>query len=108
MAEARIIRAYHTLGQWIDGIYAVDLDHPSGKDRMLRQALGEQKAAPEECVMIGDRASDIESGRAAGMRTIAVLYGFGAEEELRQAKADFYVASPAELEERLLSLITEK
>ena len=108
VAEARIIRAYHALGQWIDGIYAVDLDHPIGKDRMLRQALEEQKAAPEECMMIGDRASDIESGRAAGMRTIAVLYGFGAEEELRQAKADFYVASPAELEERLLSLITEK
>ena len=108
MEEARIIRSYHSLGKYIDGIYAVDLQNPiSDKAVMLRQALQELGAASGACIMIGDRDTDIRAGKALGMKTAAVFYGFGAREELEAAHADFYAESPRDLEERLLSLVRE-
>jgi phosphoglycolate phosphatase len=37
------------------------------------QALGLE---PQECVYVGDDRRDVEAGRAAGMKTIAVRYGY--------------------------------
>jgi phosphoglycolate phosphatase len=34
--------------------------------------------APEEALVVGDSIYDIEAGRAAGVRTVAALYGYGA------------------------------
>jgi len=42
-------------------------------------------ADPARAVVVGDRAGDIEAGRAAGARTVGCRYGFGAPEELQSA-----------------------
>lgn len=55
------------------------------------------KVVPEKCLMVGDTMVDIVAGKAAGMKTIGVLCGFGTLKELRKAAADFILASPAEL-----------
>ena len=47
--------------------------------------------------MIGDRRMDIEGARHHGMPGIGVLWGFGSEQELREAGATAVVARPAEL-----------
>lgn len=47
---------------------------------------------------IGDRSTDIEAGRAAGMMTVGVTYGIGAIDELKAARPDVLIASPGELE----------
>ena len=52
--------------------------------------------------MIGDRASDIEAGRAAGCRTILVLTGYGKEH--RDCGADFIVEDVTEALEIILRL----
>ncbi len=49
-------------------------------------------ADPSRTVVVGDRASDLEAGRAAGARTVGCLYGFGSPEELRAA--DWRVDGP--------------
>lgn len=109
MEEAEIIRGYHKLGQYIDGIYAIDLKNPiEDKTVMLEKALRELSADPGACIMIGDKGSDIKGGKAVGMKTGAVLYGFGSREELLPENADFYAESPVELEERLAGLIRQK
>lgn len=46
-------------------------------------------------MIIGDSNFDIEAGRAAGIRTIAVTYGFRSKEALKQA--DFMIDSFGEL-----------
>jgi phosphoglycolate phosphatase-like HAD superfamily hydrolase len=46
-------------------------------------------------VMVGDRRGDIEAGRANGLKTVAVLQGYGAAGEL--SVADARVANLAEL-----------
>ena len=52
---------------------------------------------PEECVMVGDTVVDILAGRSAGAKTVGVLCGFGKEDELIRAGADFILPSTADL-----------
>ena len=39
----------------------------------------------ESCVMVGDRVYDIQGGRACGLSTVGVLFGYGNEAELSDA-----------------------
>ncbi|MFH2006108.1 MAG: HAD-IA family hydrolase [bacterium] len=57
--------------------------------------------APSTGVMVGDSVGDIEAGRAAGMRTVAALYGYRPAAELRAAAPDATIETPAELLEAL-------
>jgi phosphoglycolate phosphatase len=43
---------------------------------MILAALAETGADPAQAVMIGDTSFDIEMGRAAGVRTIGVSWGY--------------------------------
>ncbi len=53
-------------------------------------------------VMIGDRCYDIEGGRANGIDTIGVCYGYGTREELEAAGATQIAATVEELTNMLL------
>ncbi|MEQ9561536.1 MAG: HAD-IA family hydrolase [Woeseiaceae bacterium] len=58
---------------------------------------------PSRCVYIGDAARDIQAGRAAGMYTIAVRYGYIVpDDDISTWGADRIVADPAELAQSLL------
>ena len=53
---------------------------------------------PERCVYVGDAARDIEAGRAAGMYTVAALWGYiPTGEEPVAWSADRVISEPAEL-----------
>ena len=56
--------------------------------------------APEDCIMVGDSAHDLNAGNAAGMRTVGVLTGPAQAYEL-QPFADVILDSIAELPEWL-------
>ena len=58
------------------------------------KALG---ASPEDCVLIGDSPADMEAGRRAGIKTCAVLWGYGRREDLARWQPDFWAADPREL-----------
>lgn len=52
---------------------------------------------PEECLMIGDSAPDMEAGRRAGVKTCGVRYGYGNIADMEAHKPDFWIESPLEL-----------
>ena len=52
---------------------------------------------PEDCVYVGDQPSDVIAGKAAGVGTVAVLWGFGDEEALRAAAPDTILSDPSKL-----------
>lgn len=52
---------------------------------------------PESAVMIGDGLHDIEAGRAAGLRTVAVATGVASRTELEAAGADHVIDSLEQL-----------
>lgn len=54
---------------------------------------------PKEVLYIGDSGVDMDTGRAAGMDTCGVLWGFRDEEELRAHGAVYLAGDPAELEQ---------
>jgi len=54
-------------------------------------------ARPEDCLMIGDAPSDMIAGKSAGVKTCAVRYGYGKEDELAQHHPDYWVADLREL-----------
>lgn len=73
--------------------------------RVKAQAVAEFLADmnPSFAVMVGDRLGDISAGKANGLKTICCTYGYGTEDEWRQA--DQSVATVAELEKMLQDLI---
>jgi phosphoglycolate phosphatase len=58
------------------------------------------KVPKDRTVMVGDGTTDMRAGRAAGVTTCAVTYGFRSEEELRQAGADVVIDAITGLAER--------
>lgn len=63
---------------------------------MFKQAVRDYKIRPEHSWMIGDRYSDIEFGKKAGMKTLLLLSGEGEKEFLKEMqnweyKPDFVV-----------------
>ncbi len=54
----------------------------------------------EECLYIGDTATDIQTAKNAGLYSIGVLWGFRDEKELRDAGANMIVSSPGEIVEK--------
>ncbi len=53
--------------------------------------------SPSECLYIGDTNTDMQTGRAAGMFTVGVLWGFRDRKELEDNQASVIVHSPQEI-----------
>ena len=50
------------------------------------------------CVYVGDDQRDMQAGRAAGMRTVAALYGYlGHGADVAAWEADAMISSPLDL-----------
>lgn len=63
----------------------------------LLEAARRAAADPHSAVYIGDSTHDVVAGRAAGMITVAVLWGPFEREALDAVAPDYLVASPADL-----------
>ena len=73
-------------------------DYPRKPDPTGALMLAERAGVkPEDCLYIGDTNTDMLTGKAAGMYTIGVLWGFRDREELEKAGADAIISTPAEI-----------
>ena len=66
---------------------------PAGVFRILDQ-FG---LTADEVLYMGDTATDMKTGKAAGAFTVGVLWGFRDRKELEEGKADAIIAHPLEL-----------
>ncbi|OWU84010.1 HAD family hydrolase [Oceanicola sp. 22II-s10i] len=79
-------------------------NHPSKPHpAMLLSAMADAGVGPERSVMIGDTSFDMDMARAAGMRGIAVGWGYHPETEL--ASATTLARSAAELRNAIDTLL---
>ena len=70
-----------------DGVWSFD-SFPGvkyKKPELLARLLGELGVAPSDAVMVGDTKGDIDAGKANGVHTIGVTWGYGSREELSEA-----------------------
>ncbi len=66
---------------------------PAGIFEILKE-LGLKK---EECLYIGDTATDMKTGKSAGLYTVGVLWGFRERDELEKNGSDAIISHPSEL-----------
>ena len=65
----------------------------------LNQLFHYGKIRKEQVVMVGDRKFDVEGAREIGVTSVAVSYGYGSIEELREANPDYLAESVTELQD---------
>lgn len=70
----------------------------------LLLCLRAMNASAAEAVMIGDSYTDIMAGKAAGMKTGAILYGYGDKQKLKAENADFSVSASLDILREIDSL----
>jgi HAD superfamily hydrolase (TIGR01509 family) len=72
----RILRGLGIAGE-IDVYLGGDsVSRPKPAPDLAEHAMARLRCRPEECVVVGDANADIGMGKAAGARTIQVLWGF--------------------------------
>lgn len=79
-----------------------DVSHPKPHARPVLQALELLDADPETAVFVGDSSHDMASGRSAGVRTGAVLWGPFSREALVPYAPTYWFEHPSELLATLL------
>jgi phosphoglycolate phosphatase len=80
-------------------------DHVQGTDgfpakpepQVILESLQVLNARPEECLLVGDSAADMEAGKRAGVRTCAVRWGYGDPEAMARWTPDYWIDDPREL-----------
>ena len=73
---------------------------PSSTLDVLSELSGEKGIS----AFVGDTSVDIETGKAAGVHTIGVKWGFRTEQELKDAGAEYIVSEPGEIYDIIISL----
>ncbi len=91
------ILAHFGLDRYFETVHCAT-DNKADKEKMIRAALPEGFG---EAWMVGDRKYDMEGGVRAGIHTLGVTYGYGSEEELREAGAERIAGNPREIAEIL-------
>lgn len=80
-------------------------DHVQGTDGfpakpapdVIRRSIDLFGVQPEDVLMVGDSATDMAAGRAAGVKICAVRWGYGNHEEMAGYQPDFWIDDIGEL-----------
>lgn len=88
----------------IAGVVGAGDDYPNKPDPTAALMLARQMGrAPQDVVVVGDSALDVGTARKAGMRCVAVTWGFRDRPELEAAGPDAIVDRPEDLPGAILS-----
>ena len=82
--------------EYFEGIYG---STPAAfhKADVLQRAITENQAPKDQSVIVGDTKFDLIGGKTVGIKTIAVTWGFGANETLLAENPDFLTETPQKL-----------
>jgi phosphoglycolate phosphatase len=80
-------------------------DHVQGTDGfpakpapdVILKSLDVFRVRPEDCLLVGDAAADMEAGRRAGVKVCAVTYGYGNADKIAAFEPDYWVDDLREL-----------
>lgn len=71
--------------------------YPGSKAARIRDAMVQTSSEPNHTFMVGDTRSDISEGRLAGVRTVAVGWGFQSKKVLDMEQPDYFAVKPDSL-----------
>ena len=96
-ANTRIVLEQFGLLPYFDHVQGTDGFPSKPEPDVIVRSLELFGARPEDCLFVGDSATDMEAGRRAGVRTCAVRYGYGDAAEMAKWSPDFWISHPREL-----------
>ena len=67
------------------------------KAEVIAGILARNGFDPKETIYVGDTTHDIDAGKAASVRTVAITWGYQSEDQLRQAKPDHIITNISEV-----------
>lgn len=73
-----------------------------GKDKTISKILKDKRVERSQVFFVGDEIRDIVAGKKAGVRTVAVGWGYNTKDALAKENPDFLIESPKELESVIL------
>jgi HAD superfamily hydrolase (TIGR01509 family) len=82
-------------------VTGLDTNKPKPSPEALIQAGGAMAVQMCDCIIVGDSVVDVQAGKAAGVKTVAVLSGLYTREELAQACPDFIINTLSKLPQLL-------
>lgn len=82
-------------------VTALDVEKPKPFPDALNAAATKLHTTISECAIVGDSVVDIQAGKAAGAKTIAVLTGLFNRQELAEQKPDLIIKDVSILVEHL-------
>ena len=78
-------------------VCADEVTNPKPHPEPVEKAVALLGADPASTVYVGDSIHDMHSGRAAGVKTAAALWGPFGRDHLESASPDYWLESPADL-----------
>ena len=78
-------------------VCADEVNNPKPHPEPVEKAVGLLGADPGTTVYVGDSIHDMHSGRAAGVRTAAALWGPFGRSHLESASPDYWLVTPVDL-----------
>ena len=94
---ARAVLAQFGLAAHFDHVQGTDGFPSKPNPDVVWKSLERFGVAPEEALLIGDAAPDMEAGRRAGVKTCAAGWGYGDAEAMRAHRPDYWIDSPLDL-----------
>ncbi len=68
-----------------------DVEKPKPSPEAFMKAANYLGVSIHDCAVVGDSTADIQAGKAAGSKTVAVLSGLFSREELEAEKPDLII-----------------
>jgi pyrophosphatase PpaX len=78
-------------------VCADEVTNPKPHPEPVEKAVALLGASPASTVYVGDSIHDMHSGRAAGVKTAAALWGPFKRDHLEETKPDYWLKTPEEL-----------
>lgn len=97
---------YFDLSRYFDFIGGAQLEHSGRNEKsdIITYVLDKLNITDKSTViMVGDRLHDIEGARANGIKSLAVLCGYGSLEEFKEHRADFIAENMEEAKEIIVN-----
>ena len=101
---AKMVLEKFGIAKYFDFIAGATIDEKtrSNKIEIMQYAFDSCGVLPKDVIMVGDRLFDIEGAKHFGMECIAVLYGYGSQEEFEQYGAEYIVSTPSQVADLIL------
>ena len=87
----RIILEQFGLAPFFNHVQGTDNFPCKPNPEVIQRSLDVFGARPEDCLMIGDSAPDMEAGRRAGVKICGVRYGYGNLPKMKEFEPDYWI-----------------